>query len=147
MGILRDELPNIEVVIQSVLAGSRSSSPSREGRLGFLRPEKKAPALIFKLLRKEPLIVVMPSDHPLASQVSIRPQEIAGEMLIGVPTTLALKEVTDRYAAQLGIDFTPHHEAANLSMAISLVASTHGVSLLPLYAVAWSVARFGALLP
>ena len=34
----------------------------------------------------------------------------------------------------VGIDLTPHHVAENLSMAISLVASTRGVSLLPLYA-------------
>ena len=34
----------------------------------------------------------------------------------------------------MGIDLTPDHEVLNLSMAISLVASTGGVSLLPDYA-------------
>jgi LysR family transcriptional regulator, hca operon transcriptional activator len=87
-------------------------------------------------LRTEPLIVVMPNCHRLAVQDAVRPQDIVGETLIGVPMTSApaLREVTDRYAAQLGIDLTPHHAAENLSMAISLVVSTQGVSLLPLYA-------------
>ena len=102
--------------------------------LAFLRLEKRTSGLVFRLLRKEPLIVVMPADHVLAAEDSVRPQDIIGETLIGVPTTNAptLREVTDRYGAQLGIDLTPDHEVDNLTMAISLVASTRGVSLLPL---------------
>jgi LysR family hca operon transcriptional activator len=137
MGILRDELPNTEVVIHSQSSPDLAAALMRgKVDLAFLRPEKKAPGLTFKSLRKEPLVVVMPGDHPLAAQDTIRPQDIVGETLIGVPTTTApaLREVTDNYAAQLGIDLTPHHEAENLAMAISLVASTKGVSLLPLYA-------------
>jgi LysR family hca operon transcriptional activator len=42
--------------------------------------------------------------------------------------------VTDAYGARLGVDLTPHHYVDNLSMAMSLVASTGGVALMPLYA-------------
>jgi hypothetical protein len=45
-----------------------------------------------------------------------------------------VRAVTDHYAAQTGIDLTSDHEALNLSMAFSLVASTGGVALMPLYA-------------
>lgn len=57
-------------------------------------------------------------------------------MLVGVPVSNspALRDVTDRYGTRIGVDLTPDHEALNLAMAISLVASTGGVSLLPLYA-------------
>jgi LysR family hca operon transcriptional activator len=136
MGILRDELPNTEVVIHSQASPDLAAALLRgKVDLAFLRPEK-VPGLTFKLLRKEPLVVVMAGDHPLAVKDAIRPQDIVGETLIGVPTTNApaLREVTDSYGAQLGIDLTPDHEALNLSMAISLVASTGGVALLPLYA-------------
>jgi len=44
-----------------------------------------------------------------------------------------LRAVTDRYGKQVGIDLTPDHEALNPAVAISFVASTGGVGLLPLY--------------
>jgi LysR family hca operon transcriptional activator len=137
MGILRDELPDIEVVISSQSSPDLAAALVRgKVDLAFLRPEQQARGLIFKLLRKDPLVVVMPIGHRLAAKDAVRPEELLEETLIGVPTSNApaLRAVTDRYAAQLGIDLTPDHEALNLSMAFSLVASTRGVSLLPLYA-------------
>lgn len=137
LGLLRDELPNTEVMIYS------QSSPDLAGALmrgkidlAFLREEKNAPGLVFKLLRKEPLIVLMPRDHRLAMLDMIPPRAMLEETLIGVPNTNApaLRTLVDDYAASLGIDLTPDYEAQNLAMAISLVASTGGVALLPLYA-------------
>jgi LysR family hca operon transcriptional activator len=137
MGILREAQPAAEVVIYSQSSPDLAAGLMR-GRVdvGFLRPERKVVGLTYVLMRKEPLIMVMRSDHRLAAQDSVLPEDVAGETLIGVPTTSApvLREVTDRYAEQTGVDLTPHHVAENLSMAISLVASTRGVSLLPLYA-------------
>jgi LysR family hca operon transcriptional activator len=45
-----------------------------------------------------------------------------------------LKAVIDQYAAKSGITLKPEYDAENLSSAMSLVASTGGVTLLPLYA-------------
>jgi LysR family transcriptional regulator, hca operon transcriptional activator len=137
MSMLREELPDIEVVIKSRESPNLAAALIR-GRIdvAFLRPEKQAAGLIYRLLRKDPLIVVMSADHRLAAQDSISPEEIVGETLIGVPAWNApqLRAVTDRYAAQTGIDLTPDHEMLNMSMGFSLVASTGGVALMPLYA-------------
>jgi len=137
MALLRDELPSTEVVIHSQSSPELAAGLMRGAiDLAFLRHEKKAPGIVFRLLRKEPLIVLMPSGHRLAKSDAVRPQDNVGEVLIGVPmrNAPALREVTDRYGARVGVDLTPTHEADNLSMAISLVASTGGVALLPLYA-------------
>jgi len=137
MSILRDALPDIEVVITSQESPNLAAALVR-GKIdvAFLRPEKQASGLAYRLLRKDPLIVVMPAAHRLAAQESVSPEDIVGETLIGVPAWNApqLRAVTDRYAAQIGIDLTPNHEALNLSMAFSLIASTGGIGLLPLYA-------------
>jgi LysR family hca operon transcriptional activator len=134
MEILRAELPSTEVVVHS------QDSPDLAAGLvhgkidlAFLRPEKQAPGLKFRLLRKDPLIVLMPCDHVLAARKTIRPRDIAGQTLIGVspvraPTTWA---AINDYLKPLGVK--PDHQAENLAMAISLVASTGGISLLPLY--------------
>jgi LysR family transcriptional regulator, hca operon transcriptional activator len=134
--ILRDELPNIEITISSQYSPDLASALVR-GKLdvAFLRPEAQAADLIFKVVSKEPLVAVLPSDHHLASHEAITPREIAGETFISVSHTApVLRMVIDDYLRRSGIDIRPDHEADHLAMAMSLVASTRGVALLPAYA-------------
>ena len=137
MEILRAELPSTEVVIHSQDSPDLAAGLIR-GKidLAFLRPEKQAPGLKFRPLRKDPLIVLMPRDHALTARSSIRPQDIAGEIFIGVSAIRAptLRAVIEDYAKRTGIPLKPDHQAENIAMAISLVASTGGVCMLPLYA-------------
>jgi LysR family hca operon transcriptional activator len=137
MRILRESLPTMEVTILSQPSPDLSEGLMRgQIDVAFLRSEKRSKGLIYRLLTNEPLIAVMPADHPLAAVATVRPQDLAGVTLIGVPTSNApgLRQVTDAYAKQIGVDLTPDHEALNLAMAMSLIASTKGVGLLPLYA-------------
>jgi LysR family hca operon transcriptional activator len=137
MGILRAELPSTEVVIRSQDSPDLAAGLMR-GKidLAFLRPEKQTSGLKFRPLRKDPLIVLMPRDHALAVRSAIRPQDIAGQTFIGVSAIRAptLRAVIEDYAKRTGITLKPDHQAENLAMAISLVASTGGICLLPLYA-------------
>src|SRR5712672_2125254 len=134
MEILRAELPSTEVGIHS-LDSPDLATALIHGKidLAFMRPEKQAPGLKFKLLRKDPLIVVMPRDHALTARNSIRPQDIAGQTFIGVSPVRAptLWAVINDYLKPFGVK--PDHQAENLAMGISLVASTGGVGLLPRY--------------
>jgi len=77
----------------------------------------------------------MPRDHALAARSSIRPQDLAGETFIGVSPIRAptLWAVINDYIKRVGIAVKPDHQAENIAMAISLVASTGGVCLVPLY--------------
>jgi LysR family hca operon transcriptional activator len=144
MRILRDELPNIEVTVSSQYSPDLAAALMR-GKLdlAFLRPELNVVDLTFKTVTKEPLVLIMPSDHRLASHDAIRVQEIVGETFISVSNTApVLRTVIDEYLKRSGIDITPDHEVDNLAMAMSLVASTRGVALLPAYAqnfLPWSV--------
>jgi LysR family hca operon transcriptional activator len=135
MRILRDELPNIEITVSSQSSPGLADGLVR-GKLdvAFLRPEPDAPDLRFKRLTTEPLMVVLPGDHRLAAQDAIGPRELAAETFIGVSDTApALRAVVNRYFERAGIAITPTHAVDNLSMAISLIASTRGVALLPVY--------------
>jgi LysR family hca operon transcriptional activator len=136
MRILRDELPNIEVTVSSQYSPELAAALSR-GRLdlAFLRREAKTPDLEFKTVTKDPLVVVLPSDHRLAARASISPREFVEEIFIAVSNTApALRLVIDDYLKRSNLDITPAHEVDNLAMAMSLVASTRGVALLPAYA-------------
>src|SRR6202051_4459745 len=137
MEILRAESPSTEVVVHSQDSPDLAAGLIR-GKidLAFLRPEKQAPGLKFKLLRKDPLVVLMPRDHALAARNSIRPQDLDGKTFIGVSQIRAptLWVVIDDYIKRTGIAVKPDHQADNIAMGISLIASTGGVGLLPLYA-------------
>jgi LysR family hca operon transcriptional activator len=101
----------------------------------FLRRERGVPDLAFRLLVKEPLVVILPSDHHLAALKAISPRDLAGETFVTVSGTApVLRVVIDNYLKRSGINITPAHEADHLAMGMSLIASTRGVGLLPAYA-------------
>jgi LysR family hca operon transcriptional activator len=134
--ILREELPNIDVMISSQYSPLLANGLSK-GKIdaAFLRREKGVPELAFRVLVKEPLVVVLPSDHRLAALKAISPQDLVGETFVTVSDTApALRAVIDDYLKQSGINITPAHEADHLAMGMSLIASTRGVGLLPAYA-------------
>lgn len=144
MRILHDELPNIEVSVSSQYSPDLALGLLR-GKLdlAFMRQEAHMPDLAYRVIAKEPLIVAMPSDHRLALQEEIALQDIADETYIGMSNTApALKVVIEDYLNRMGVDLRPAHRVDNLAMAMSLIASTRGVALLPTYAknfLPWSV--------
>jgi LysR family hca operon transcriptional activator len=134
--ILRGELPNIDVMISSQYSPRLADGLSK-GKIdaAFLRREKGVPGLAFRLLVKEPLMVILPSDHRLAALKAISPRDLAGETFVIVSDTApVLRAVIDDYLKRSGINITPAHEADHVTMGISLIISTRGVGLLPAYA-------------
>jgi LysR family transcriptional regulator, hca operon transcriptional activator len=134
--VLRDELPNVDVVISSNYS-PRLADALAKGKVdaAFLRREESAPELAYELLVKEPLVVILPSDHRLAALKAISPRDLLGETFVTVSGTApVLRVVIDDYLKRSGIDIKPAHEADHLSMGMSLIASTRGVGLLPAYA-------------
>ena len=134
--ILHDELPNIDVMISSQYSPQLANALSK-GTVdaAFLRREKGVPELAYRVLVKEPLVVVLPSDHRLAALKVISASDLRGETFVTVSGTAPLlRVVIDNYLKRSGIDITPAHEADHLAMGMSLIASTRGVGLLPAYA-------------
>jgi LysR family transcriptional regulator, hca operon transcriptional activator len=141
--VLRDELLNIEIRVSSDHSTTLADDLQR-GKLdiAFLRREQK-PDLDYKVVAREPLVVILPSDHRLAATTVVDPRDLAGEKFIGISEVpRVLRAVVNDYLKRSGIEIAPHFEIDNFAMAISLVASTHGVALLPASAenfLKWSV--------
>jgi LysR family hca operon transcriptional activator len=136
MHMLKDELPNIDVTVSSDYSPRLADDLSR-GKLdlAFLRPEAQMSDLEYKVVVTEPLVVVLPSDHRLASRKAIAIQDIAKETFLGMSKTApSLQVIIDNYLKRSGVDIRAEHEIDNLGMAMSLVASTRAVTLLPAYA-------------
>src|ERR1700749_3116684 len=133
--VLHDGLKNIEVTVTSDYSPNLAEALTR-GRLdlAFLHVEPGYD-LDYHVVEQEPLIVLMPSDHRLTARDAIRPQDFVGETFIGGSNKAAvLRDVTDDYLRHSGLDITPDHGVDNMAMAMSLVASTRGLALMPAYA-------------
>src|ERR1700687_2903963 len=143
MHVLRDELKNINVTVSSDYSPDLAEALVR-GRLdlAFLRREPNFD-LCYEVVDHEPLIVLMPSDHRLTRREAIHPREFVGEIFIGGSNkATVLRAVTEDYLRRCGLDLKLDHGVDNLAMAISLVASTLGLALMPAYAknlLPWSV--------
>ncbi|MGB8901101.1 MAG: LysR family transcriptional regulator [Methylocella sp.] len=115
MHVLRDELKNIQVTVSSDYSPDLAEALAR-GRL-------------------EPLIVLMPSDRRLTAREAIHPREFVGEIFIGGANKASvLSAVTEDYLRRSRLDIKLDHGVDNMAMAMSLVASTRGLALMPAYA-------------
>jgi LysR family hca operon transcriptional activator len=135
MHVLRDELENIEVKVVSAYSPDLAEALAR-GRLdlAFMRVEPGYD-LKYQLVDKEPLIVLMPSDHRLIAKQAIQPREFVGNIFIGGSNkATVLRAVTEDYLRRSKVDIKLDHGVDNMAMAISLVASTRGLALMPAYA-------------
>src|SRR6266404_3196784 len=136
MHVLRDELPKIEVTISS-RHSPQLAEDLATGKLdaAFMRPEDGHPDLVYKVLITEPLFFFLPGDHRLASHDAIQPLGFVGETFIGMADQApVLSLLIEDYFRRSGIDLHPTHRVEYLSRAVSLVASTRGLALLPDFA-------------
>ena len=141
--LLRGELAKIEIRVSSDHSVALVNELV-QGKLdiAFLRKEE-SPDIAFRVVAKEPLVAILPSDHKLAHRKSVDVKDFAGEPYIGISKVpRVLRGVIAAYFKRRKIEITPAFEIDNYAMAISLVASTRGVALLPASArhfLPWSV--------
>ncbi|WP_213993581.1 LysR family transcriptional regulator [Sodalis sp. dw_96] len=143
MHILRDELPNIDITVSSDYSPDLAEALAK-GKLdlAFLRAEPDVD-LTYRVVDSEPLVVLMPSDHPLTARDCISPQELAQHPFIGMADkAVVLRAAIEDYLERAGVRITPAQKVDNPAKVMSLVASTRGLTLIPAYVenlMPWSV--------
>jgi LysR family hca operon transcriptional activator len=144
MHVLHDELPNVNVMISSDISPKLATGLAN-GALdaAFMRREDGGAGISYKLVIREPLEVFMPSDHTLARRKFVVPAQLEGQTFLNMSATApALRKVIDEYLQRHKVHVIPMNDVDNLAMAMSLIASTRGVALIPMYArnfATWSV--------
>jgi LysR family hca operon transcriptional activator len=131
--ILNDQLPNIEIRVSSGFSTTLADDLKR-GKIdiAFLRQEPE-PDLEFRHLLKEPLVAILPDDHPLAAGETLDPRDLVDVTFIGISQIpRVLRGAVNGYLKTAGVEIVPRFEIDNFAMAISLVASERGVALLPI---------------
>jgi LysR family hca operon transcriptional activator len=142
--LLGGELQRVDMTVSS-----EHSPELAEGLLtkrldvALMRAEPDQPGLEYVPVATERFVVVLPSDHHLTEHTEIDVRDLVGEVFIGGSSIAGpMRDAIERYLKANGLEIVPTHRVHNLTMAMSLVASTRGVALLPAYTenfLPWSV--------
>ncbi|MGF1478628.1 MAG: LysR family transcriptional regulator [Cyanophyceae cyanobacterium] len=104
--------------------------------VAFFHPNEKAikqEDLNYLTVLTEPLVLILPEDHPLRTQSTIPLQVLANERFV-LPTRQSFSGLSEQIHLLLNrVGFVPHitQEATNMITVLGLVAGGMGISLLP----------------
>ena len=101
--------------------------------LGLLRPPVRDPGLEVRVLRREPLVAVLPESHPLAGGDDIELADLRDEPFISYPSHQRSVVYESVFDACQRAGFTPSRvqEVGETSTLVSFVAAGLGVALVP----------------
>jgi DNA-binding transcriptional LysR family regulator len=127
--------PNVKLEIRSEMLTPPQVDGLLDGSIsvGLLRPPISRAGLVLEILRHEPLVVMLPVSHPLASKVRVELADLANEMFVSYPSSppSSVYQAANIACQQAG--FTPRvvQEVAETATLVALVAAGLGVALAP----------------
>lgn len=101
--------------------------------LAFLRPPVGQRGLIVQVLRREPLVAVLPEQHPLARLEAVPLVDLADEQFVAYPSAHR-SVVHDAFmdaCQRAGFEPRVAHEVGETSTLVAFVAAGLGVALVP----------------
>lgn len=130
----RQRFPGVTVALRE-LTTLEQLAALKEGQIqvGFMRPPLNEPGMVLRPFYREPLVAVLPAEHPLASRKRIALKALAKDPFIVVPRSQSLGGLDLVLGACLRAGFTPRvaQEALEMQSVIGYVAAGFGVSLVP----------------
>ena len=132
----RHRFPDVRVSLREMSTGSQIEAMA-EGRLdiGFARPSASnlPPGVSSRLILREPLVLALPSDHPLAGRAAVTMAEVAGQGLVMNPRHIGtgLYDKISQLCAAAGFAPRIAVEAHQMSTMIRLVGAGLGLAIVP----------------
>ncbi|PKK15052.1 LysR family transcriptional regulator [Thermomonospora sp. CIF 1] len=90
-----------------------------------------APGLRRELLLTDPLLVVLPPEHPLADRPAVSFADLAGEEWISGEPGVHNRVCLETVAAQTGVPVRTAYETHDYEVTLALIAAGIGVALVP----------------
>ncbi|GAC1429092.1 MAG: LysR family transcriptional regulator [Ktedonobacteraceae bacterium] len=131
----RQRFPDVDVALRELTTQEQLRALEEEAiQVGLLRLPINDPMVHIEVVRREPIVCVLPEGHPLAIH-----ERIAAPLLANEPFVLQSRQRGGGYYAQLihlclASGFSPNviQEVTEMHTIVSLVAAGMGVSLVPL---------------
>ncbi len=134
MRLLGADLSALDVTVSSAVSPDLADAVVA-GRLdaAFMRREPGRD-LAWRLVAREPLVVLMPVAHRLARRRSVRPRDLVGEPFVAMgERARVLRRTIDAYLREAGVVVESTSEADDPAVLLSRIASTGAVALIPAY--------------
>ena len=93
------------------------------------------PSFVLAVDEPEPICVVAPAGHPLAGQVEVTLQELAGQEFLLTERGMSYRDALDQCMAAQGLAIKPFLELGSASLLCQMVEHGMGLSFLPEYIV------------
>lgn len=133
--VMREELPDVELELHGEMLTPAQVAGLLAGKLdvALLRPPIRSSDLAVHIIRREPLVVVLPADHPLASERVIDLTSLRDETFVAYPSHFAsvVREAVDEACRSAGFRLKVAQEVAETATLVSFVAGGIGVALVP----------------
>ncbi|QBR00206.1 DNA-binding transcriptional regulator HcaR [Paraburkholderia pallida] len=133
---LRLRFPDVNVELRSLPTADQEEALLRgEIDVAFMRRPVQSSALASEVVLIEPLVVVLPSAHPLAQHERIEPRMLGGEPFISTHPQFSgqVYDVADAWFAAHEIERNVAQVATNILLNLNLVGMGLGYALLPAY--------------
>lgn len=132
---LSDELPDIELELHGEMLTPAQVEGLLSGTLdvALLRPPVHSLDLTTLIIRREPLVAVVPSEHRLANARGIELIELAEDSFITYPShdRSVVHEAVENACRKAGFSAKVVQEVGETSTLVSFVAAGLGVALVP----------------
>ncbi len=101
--------------------------------VGFIRSAEPAPGLVVTSVAEEPLVAVLPADHPLAAGATVALEALADQPFVLWPRQASVGFYDEVITACRHAGFSPHikFEGRGAETLLGLVAAGLGVSIQP----------------
>lgn len=130
----RERYPAVSFTLRELATSTiEDALRSREIDLGFLRESQPGSPLRSELFLSEPLVVVLPAGHRLASAATVSLRRLKSEPFVFFPPRLGPAFHRRLIEACVDAGFSPHivQEATQWQTVVSFVEAGMGVSLAP----------------
>ena len=130
----REQYPQIHVSLHEMEKDEQIAALfSRQIQIGLLRPAVDSSELCSETILREPLLLALPSRHPLVSKAQISIHDLANETFVLQPRHWVLGLYDRVMSLCYSAGFSPNvkQEAADTYLLIGLVAANMGISFVP----------------
>ncbi|MFV8984019.1 LysR substrate-binding domain-containing protein [Serratia fonticola] len=133
---LRLRLPASSIELVSIITTQQEDKLLKgEIDVGFMRRPIISNQLNYRVVYREPLVVVMPIDHPLSQESQLEPHHLDGENFISTDPAHsgALHQMVTAYLAEARCKPNIVQAATNILVTMNLVGMGLGLSIVPRY--------------
>ena len=134
--LLRTDLPQLNVTLRSLTTLEQEKALLADDiDVAFMRTPVHSAELVSEVVLTEPLVVLLPTTHPLAALERIPLEKLDGEAFIGSDPQFSgqLYSVVEEYCARHTLRRNLVQVASNVLLNLNLVSMNLGYALLPAY--------------